>query len=73
MIAITCMQVIRQAYQLREGTPEGIGPCAQAFQPLASGDHHYPLFRHFPVSAVKLQVASLLEDMNLACILINVT
>lgn len=51
------LQVIRHAYQLREGTPPGMGPPLQALQPLASGEHHYAIFKHFPASAVKLQVS----------------
>lgn len=53
------MQMIRHAYQLREATPENVGPPAQALHPLAGGDHHYPIFKHFPPSAVKLQVSCL--------------
>ena len=51
------VQVIRHAYQLREGTPEGMGPPVQALQALACGEHHYPVLKHFPASAVKLQVS----------------
>lgn len=51
-----CMQMIRHAYQLRDATPADVGPPAQALHPLACGDHNYPLFKHFPPSAVKLQV-----------------
>ena len=56
-----CMQMIRHAYQLRDATPEDVGPPAQALHPLACGDHNYPLFKHFPPSAVKLQVISSLQ------------
>ena len=51
-----CMQMIRHAYQLRDATSEEVGPPAPALHPLACGDHNYPLFKHFPPSAVKLQV-----------------
>ena len=54
------VQMIRHAYQLRDSTPEDVGPPAQALQPLACGNHHYPLFKHFPPAAVKLQVGLLL-------------
>jgi hypothetical protein len=56
-----CMQMIRHAYQLRDATPEDVGPPAQALHPLACGDHNYPLFKHFPPSAVKLQVSCSLQ------------
>ncbi|KAL0019139.1 hypothetical protein WJX79_008487 [Trebouxia sp. C0005] len=49
-------KMIRHAYQLRDVTPEDVGPPAQALHPLACEDHHYPLFKHFPPSAVKLQI-----------------
>ena len=54
------VQMIRHAYQLRDATPEDVGTPAQALQPLACGNHHYPLFKHFPPAAVKLQVGLLL-------------
>ncbi|KAL3152259.1 hypothetical protein ABBQ32_001336 [Trebouxia sp. C0010 RCD-2024] len=49
-------KMIKRAYQLRDATPEDVGPPPAALQPLACGEHHYPLFKHFPPSAVQLQV-----------------
>lgn len=62
------MQVIRHAYQLREGTAPDMGPPAQALQPLAAGEHHYPVFKHFPASAVKLQVSTLQLLTRMSCL-----
>ena len=63
------MQMIRHAYQLRDATPEDVGPPAQALHPLACGDHNYPLFKHFPPSAVNLQVnCNYVTLCNAACL-----
>ena len=51
--------MIKRAYELREATPEDVGPPPAALQPLACGEHHYPLFNHFPAAAVQLQVSYL--------------
>ena len=62
------VQMIRHAYQLRDATPEDVGPPAQALQPLACGNHHYPLFKHFPPAAVKLQVGPAVAAPCTSCL-----
>ncbi|KAK9816667.1 hypothetical protein WJX72_003486 [[Myrmecia] bisecta] len=53
--ALDVNKLVRLAYKLRELTPDAIKPPVKDLQALPAG-HTYPIFRAFPVAAVKLQV-----------------
>ena len=55
----TSMQLIRQAYRLRQDTPSSMLPDPEALRPLPAEVGHYPVFSAFPRAAVQAQVSGM--------------